>query len=110
MVATDVCWTLLFLAVGGATGNWQSSLDGLVPTLWEDFITGAMFLWSFVISVAMVAEVQRFSLWRAFDSHALLAFVYVILFVLVFGVSAGFIPASGTPSSDFARVLNRVGA
>ena len=86
---STLCWISLWIITDGTAYSVEFALDGPLR-----FVALLLFLaisvahvWSLVIAVVAVAEVQRFSLWRAFDSLFLLFVLTLIASLALFVVA-----------------------
>lgn len=88
IAVSSLCWIPLWIITDGAAYSVEVVPDGPLP-----FVALLLFLaisvahtWSLVIAVVAVAEVQQFSLWRAFDSLFLLFVLTLIVSISLFVV------------------------
>lgn len=84
IAVSTLCWIPLWVITNGAAGEF--ALEGPLSFLALPLLLASPVaqVWSTVIAVAAVAEVQRFSLWRAFDSLFLLLVVTIVVWLSVF--------------------------
>lgn len=93
------CWIPLWIAAG-TSYDYSTPLNPVLR-----FVTLPLYvvadvvapLWSLALGVAMLAEVQRYSIWRAVDGLVLLSFVAVITMILVALVLIAVMSSSGGP-------------
>ena len=84
-------WIPMWIANDGPVND--NELDAVRPValvLW--LVMTALHVWTVVILVATIAEVQSFSIWRSLDSVAVLYFLCLITFVLSLAVLKVVVP------------------
>ncbi len=98
-------WIPIWIANDGPIN--QDALDQVHPValvLW--LFIAVLDVWTAVILVATIAEVQSFSVWRSLDSVAVLCLLWVIAFVLTFAILNVVVPRPpAVPASPNARVF-----
>lgn len=90
LAVTAACWIPLWVATGGASYDYGSDLHPVIRAVTLPLYVAADLvapIWAVGLAAVMLAEVQRYSIWRALDGLVLVAFItaLVVLFTgLVF--------------------------
>jgi len=101
------CWIPLWIANGGPRNvDALHEAHPVALVLW--LVMLVMNVWTCVILVSTIAEVQSFSIWRTLDSVVLLYFLGLIGVVLILLILKVLLPSSAVHASPNALVAPRL--
>lgn len=86
IAASVICWLPLWIATNGSAYDYDIRLPPILRLLTLPPFLAANLLgpiWSFGLTVVMLAEVQRFSVWRAIDGIVMLWVLGLICFLVI---------------------------
>jgi Yip1 domain len=81
MIAGALFWIPLWIATGGVGFQWQDGPQPILPSMLY-FATELGGYWAGIVSLITLAEVHRFSVWRALET--ILVFSLVLIMVYLF--------------------------
>jgi len=82
MIALSVCWIPLWISTGGQGGKFLDPAQPLISNALA-LATDVGGWWAIVTSVITLAEVHRFSLWKAFQTLLLVGLILIVLYVFL---------------------------